>query len=34
MLGLATHDNYYTKWYTYDEKPLPGMTFIPINLIA
>jgi len=26
-LGMPMHDNYYTKWYTYDEKPLPGADF-------
>lgn len=26
-LGMPTHDNYYTKWYTYDEKPLPEADF-------
>ena len=26
-LGVATHDNYYTKWYTFDEKPLPDGDF-------
>ena len=26
-LGRGTHDNYYTKWYTFDVKPLPGNDF-------
>ena len=26
-LGMGTHDNYYTKWYTFDVKPLPGNDF-------
>ena len=26
-LGLGSHDNYYTKWYTFDVKPLPGNEF-------
>jgi hypothetical protein len=27
MLGLGSHDNYYTKWYTFDNKPFPGNEF-------
>jgi len=27
MLRLGSHDNYYTKWYTFDIKPLPGNEF-------
>ena len=30
---MPTHDNYYTKWYTYDVKP-PELNFTPIDLIA
>lgn len=26
-LGMQAHDNYYTKWYTFDVKPLPGDDF-------
>ena len=30
-LGMPMHDDYYTKWYTYDEKPLPGSDFYTHN---
>lgn len=26
-MGLGSHDNYYTKWYTFDTKPLPENDF-------
>jgi hypothetical protein len=26
-MGLGSHDDYYTKWYTFDIKPLPGDEF-------
>ena len=31
MLGMGVHDNYYTKWYTFDLKPLPGTDFYSDN---
>jgi hypothetical protein len=27
MLGKGAHDNYYTKWYTFDVRPLPDNDF-------
>ncbi len=30
-LGMPMHDDYYTKWYTYDERPLPGSDFYTHN---
>jgi len=30
-LGMQAHDNYYTKWYTFDVKPLPGDDFYTHN---
>ncbi len=27
LIGLASHENYYTKWYTFDSKPSPDHDF-------
>jgi hypothetical protein len=31
LMGLQVHENYYTKWYTYNTKPLPESEFYSGN---